>query len=150
MKISTLFESTLKTVNRNTDLTGVTEPVNVTGSVYLANHNFTHLPVNFGTIGGSFDCSFNELTSLGGAPSQVSRIFSCTHNNLTSITGIHKIIKSCGQIFLARNPIKDLKYIQYDLPAFEIIDKYLGKGKRGMIDCQQELIKAGFKDFAKI
>jgi len=90
----------------------------------------------------------------------VGGYFWCYGNKLTSLVGIHKIIKSCQAIYLSKNPIKesglglllikDLKCIDSELPALQIIRKYLGKGKRGMIDCQTELIKAGFKDFAKI
>ena len=131
--------TTLPEVNSLDDLKGATEPVNVTGDVNLSSLKLARLPVKFGEVGGSFDCYRNQLTSL---------------------VGIHKIIKSCKGINLYDNPIKegglglllikDLKYIQYNLPAFQIIEKYLGKGKRGMIDCQTELIKAGFKDFAKL
>ena len=35
----------------------------------------------------SFDCRFNKLTSLKGAPEKVGREFICRHNNLTSLEG---------------------------------------------------------------
>ena len=160
MKLSTLLESTLPEVSSLDDLKGATEPVNVTGDVELFNMDLIRLPVKFGEVGGYFYCSDNKLTSLEGAPSQVGGEFSCSGNKLTSLVGIHKIIKSCQEIYLQGNPIKegglglllikDLKYIDDELPALHIIKKYLGKGKRGMIDCQTELIKEGYKDFAKI
>ena len=160
MKLSTLLESTLPEVSSLDDLKGATEPVNVTGDVSLRELALTRLPVKFGEVGGDFWCSRNQLTSLEGAPSQVCGDFACSGNKLTSLVGIHKIIKSCKGIGLSGNPIKegglglllikDLKYIGADQPALKIIAKYLGKGKRGMIDCQTELIKAGYKDFAKL
>jgi len=156
-----IFESTtLPNVSSLASLKGATEPVNVTGDVNLRSLKLARLPAKFGEVGGDFWCSRNQLTSLEGAPSQVCGDFACSGNKLTSLVGIHKIIKSCGQIFFRENPIKegglglllirDLNYIGADQPAFEIISKYLGKGKRGMIDCQTELIKAGYKDFAKL
>jgi len=182
MKLSTLFESTtLPKVDSLNDLKGATEPVNVTGDVDLRNENIDQLPVRFGRIGKNFYCSSNNLTSLAGSPDYVEEDFSCYNNMITSLDGaphhigeelncsnnqitslvsIHKIIKSCGQIFISKNPIKegglglllikDLEYIVSELPALKIINKYLGKGKRGMIDCQTELIKAGYKEFAKL
>jgi len=160
MKLSTLLESTLPEVSSLDDLKGATEPVNVTCNVYLSAEKLAHLPVKFGEVGGDFSCYDNQLTSLEGAPSQVGGYFACSYNKLTSLVGIHKIIKSCQEIYLSGNPIKegglglllikDLEHIVSELPALKIIDKYLGKGKRGMIDCQQELIKAGYKEFAKI
>jgi len=160
MKLSTLLESTLPAVDSLDDLKGATEPVNVSDNVELFNMDLIRLPVKFGKVGGSFSCFDNKLTSLEGAPSQVGRYFACSYNQLTSLVGIHKIIKSCKEIYLYGNPIKegglglllikDLEIIVSELPALEIIRKYLGKGKRGMIDCQTELIKAGYKDFAKL
>ena len=38
----------------------------------------------------TFDCSFNKLTSLEGAPKEVGRDFGCSHNNLTSLEGAPK------------------------------------------------------------
>jgi len=161
-----LYEDTLleSTINQDVysldDLKGATEPVNVTGDVELFNMDLIRLPVKFGNVGRDFWCSRNQLTSLEGAPSQVGGVFYCSDNQLTSLVGIHKIIKSCQEIFISKNPIKegglglllikDLKYIDSELPALQIIKKYLGKGKRGMIDCQTELIKAGYKEFAKL
>ena len=126
---------------------------------YCSDNKLTSLEGAPSRVHKSFLCNHNLLTSLEGAPSQV-RFFYCNHNQLTSLVGIHKIIKSCIGIDLSSNPIKEgglglllikgLDAINVDKPAFDIIAKYLGKGKRGMIDCQQELIKAGYKDFARL
>jgi len=132
----------------------------VGGDFYCSRNQLTSLEGAPSQVGGYFSCADNKLTSLEGAPSQVGGYFSCADNKLTSLVGIHKIIKSCKTIGLSGNPIKegglglllikDLKYIGADQPALKIIAKYLGKGKRGMIDCQTELIKAGYKEFAKL
>jgi len=160
MKLSTLLESTtLPKVSSLDDLKGATEPVNVTNSVDLRKKKLNRLPVKFGTVGTNFNVRGNLLTSLEGAPSKVE-YFICSSNKITSLVGIHKIIKECVGIFILNNPIKEgglgllliknLEQIETDLPALDIIYKYLGKGKRGMIDCQTELIKEGYKDFAKL
>ena len=38
-------------------------------------------------VGGNFDCSDNKLTSLEGAPQKVGGSFNCSGNNLTSLKG---------------------------------------------------------------
>ena len=43
--------------------------------------------VDFGEVTGDFDCSYNQLTSLKGAPQKVGREFYCSHNQLTSLEG---------------------------------------------------------------
>ena len=39
------------------------------------------------SIGGDFDCGFNNLTSLENCPSSVDGTFGCGNNNLTSLEG---------------------------------------------------------------
>jgi hypothetical protein len=39
------------------------------------------------SIGGDFDCGFNNLTSLENCPSSVDGTFGCVNNNLTSLEG---------------------------------------------------------------
>ena len=43
--------------------------------------------IKFGKVSGSFGCSWNNLTSLEGAPQEVSGDFNCSSNNLTSLEG---------------------------------------------------------------
>lgn len=45
------------------------------------------LPLRFGNVSGSFDCSRLRLTSLEGAPQFVGGSFHCASNNLTSLEG---------------------------------------------------------------
>jgi len=122
------------------DLSGIKEPLLVMSNVNLDEQNLTQLPpITFDYVGGYFSCMDNEITSL---------------------VGIHKKIKDCLYIYLERNPIKEgglgllliknLNVLRSELYPIQIIATYLGKGKRGMIDCQTELIKKGYKDFAKL
>jgi hypothetical protein len=39
------------------------------------------------SVGGGFNCSYNQLTSLEGAPSSVGGNFYCSDNQLTSLEG---------------------------------------------------------------
>jgi len=43
--------------------------------------------VRFGKVSGLFDCSWNNLASLEGAPQKVGWDFNCKQNNLTSLEG---------------------------------------------------------------
>ena len=61
--------------------------VNVRGKVNLYSLGLTELPIRFGKVGGYFDCSDNNLTSLEGSPENVGGYFSCSDNNLTSLEG---------------------------------------------------------------
>jgi hypothetical protein len=45
------------------------------------------LKIRFGKVGGNFDCSYNELTTLEGAPKNVGGNFYCGHNNMTTLVG---------------------------------------------------------------
>jgi len=43
--------------------------------------------VSFGHVSGDFFCSYNQLTTLVGAPQTVDEIFACRSNQLTSLEG---------------------------------------------------------------
>ena len=64
------------------------------GGLRLNRVGLTKLPdiLNNIRIGGEFDCSGNNLTSLVGAPSSVGGNFDCSGNNLTSLAGAPKIV----------------------------------------------------------
>ena len=64
----------------NDDLT-----VDVDDAVYLVGDGLTEIPVQFGRIGGAFDCSVNQLTNLKGCPYFVGEGFYCKYNTLTSL-----------------------------------------------------------------
>lgn len=81
--------------------------VNVTGNVYLSSLGLTELPIKFGKVGGHFDCSYNELTSLEGSPREVGGLFYCYGNDLTTLEGAPEKV---GKIFdCTRNKLTTLK-----------------------------------------
>jgi hypothetical protein len=59
------------------------------GDLSLSGLNLTVLPeiLKNVSIGGDFDCGFNNLTSLENCPSSVDGTFGCGNNNLTSLEG---------------------------------------------------------------
>ncbi|MCK9477053.1 MAG: hypothetical protein M0R46_14095 [Candidatus Muirbacterium halophilum] len=76
------------------------DTIDVDGDVYLYNKKLKVLPLKFRNVNGSFNCGFNELTSLEGAPQRVGGDFSCISNHLTSLEGGPQ---SIGGFFDCRN-----------------------------------------------
>ena len=145
--------------NNLTSLKGA--PSSVGGEFSCSRNNLTSLEGAPSSVGGDFHCSDNKLTSLEGAPSSVGGKFYCYDNKLTSLHNIHKQIKHVGRIadFIG-NPITShvlgllmidgLKEVNLDNKEVEkIIDRHLS-GDRDVFACQEELIEAGFEDFAQL
>ncbi len=132
------------------------------GSEFLCGKNLlTSLEGAPTAVGGSFYCHENQLTLLEGAPAAVDGSFYCYTNLLTSLVGVHRILKRIsGTLYLLDNPIKTggiglvlvegLTRINADQPAFEIINGFLGQGKKGLLRCQEALHEAGLEKFAMI
>ena len=112
------------------------------------------------SVGNHFLCHNNQLTSLEGAPSKVGGDFYCNNNKLTSLCNIHKQIKVIGGNFNGtKNPIKShvlgllkikkLQKVYLDNKEVQnIINKYLPEGD--LFVCQQELIDAGYEEYAQL
>ena len=63
--------------------------IDVEGDVYLDGLNLKKLPLKFNKV-DHFYCDNNQLTSLEGAPKEVSCGFYCWKNHLTSLEGAPK------------------------------------------------------------
>jgi hypothetical protein len=118
-------------------------------------------------VGSDFYCFDNVITSLEDAPSYIGGEFLCHNNNLTSLHNIHKQIKHIGQVAdFQQNPIKScvlgllliegLKQVliddnsgMADEPIHDIINRHL-EGDRDVFACQEDLINAGYEDYAKL
>ena len=61
--------------------------IDVEGSVSLNNLKLSSLPLRFSRVGGSFYCSYNQLTTLEGSPREVGGGFYCYNNHLTTLEG---------------------------------------------------------------
>lgn len=135
------------------------------GGEWHCNHNaltsLIHGPVSVGS-----ECVYTEnpITSLEGLPAKVGggvHLDGCP--NLKSLTNIHKYLKQMKGILSLQNTkiesnmlgvllIKGLEAVTCpsDLSKVEdILNKHL-KGERDMIMCQQELLDAGFPQYAKL
>ena len=58
-------------------------------------------------IVGDFKCSYNQLTSLKGAPNTVGRCFDCSSNQLTSLEGAPNTVG--GDFYCSNNQLTNLK-----------------------------------------
>jgi len=78
-----LIKYGIKKYTINNDLT-----VDVDGDVIFSpNADLKNIPVNFGTVSGSFECKYNHIVSLEGAPKEVGGHFFCSYNQLSSLSG---------------------------------------------------------------
>ena len=69
-------------INRQTGL------VDVVGDFYCSGQGLEDLKgVKFGKVSREFNCEYNQLTTLEGAPQKVGYSFNCNNNRLTSLVG---------------------------------------------------------------
>jgi hypothetical protein len=129
-------------------------------------------------INGHFNCSGNKnLTSLKGVPKKIKWNLSCQDTSISSLKDIHKMISQIDGIIdlpltiksniLGLLKIKNLKKVSFisnmisattqkmfhkDLEDIaDIINKYLPNPTPDkIIDCQNELVEAGFEEYAEL
>ena len=128
--------------------------VDVDDDVDISLRHLTHIPCQFGKVNGKFECSFRNF------PSDIGGFLSCSSlPNLTSFHNIHKIVKSISEEFLCDDNIikshvlgllliKNLTRVDGIKDVEHIINKYLPLGDIHL--CQEELIQAGFPEYAKL
>ena len=104
--------------------------VDVFQTVDLSDQKLAYLPVQFARVQGSFSCSHNYLTTLKGAPREVTENVSFYNNRLTGLIGCPQKIggfakfdenritsleglpdRIYGNLGLSRNEITSLKYM---------------------------------------
>jgi hypothetical protein len=117
-------------------------------------------------VNGHFSCSVNELQSLQYCPQIVDGNFYCYNNKLPSLQNIHKYCKQIDwELQAYNNPIKShvlgvmlientkrvrLSTKRRQLQKIEqIINTHL-KTDRDVFICQDDLIKAGFAEYAQL
>lgn len=115
-------------------------------------------------IVGSFRVYGCKLTSFEHAPEKVTGDVNLSRNKFTSLHNIHKYFKEIGDKLYAEDMdikdsvlgvllIKNLQSISLDNnEVARIVNRYLpnSRGKNAVIDCQEELIDAGFEEYAKL
>ena len=81
---------------------------------FLELTSLLELPIRIRIVSGNFWCSFNNLTSLEGAPERVDGDFVCSFNNLTSLESAPKYVGkdfscSCNKLITLKGAPKDVK-----------------------------------------
>lgn len=81
--------------------------VDIVGDVNITRTDLTAIPINFGTVSGSFFCSYCGLPSLKGAPKTVGGDVTCTGNNLKDLNGAPETVG--GLFYCTDNKLQTLK-----------------------------------------
>lgn len=116
-------------------------------------------------VGGYFNCEDTRITSLEGAPEHVGGFFDCRHTKIKSLHNVHKQIKYIGRDFYISHTIKShilgvmfikgllgIEFISGNVEqkyVEDIINKHLA-GDHDPHTTQEELIDAGFSEYAKL
>jgi hypothetical protein len=131
------------------------------GNFWCADNNLQSLQYCPQIIKGNFYCSYNNLQSLQYCPQIVNGGFYCTSNNLQSLQNIHKYCKQIdGKLWAYTNPIKShvlgvmlieiIPRFAFDNRQAETIINTHLKTDRDVYLCQDDLIKAGFAEYAQL
>ena len=80
--------------------------VDVNGDVNLFNRKLSKIPFKFGRVTGSFNCFYNQLTTLEGCPREVGDGFNCSYNQLTTLEGCPREVG--GDFFCNDNELNTL------------------------------------------
>lgn len=113
----------------------------------------------------------NKISSLEGITPHIGGILDlCQNPGIVTFKGIGKLIKNCGNIIVPESlksnllgvllidKLEDIEWddnvvSDYEIPeligAIKIINKHLFKD-RDVLECQEELAKAGYKEYAKL
>ena len=99
--IKFLSDNLIKNYTINEDLS-----VDVIGDVFINELKLNEIPIQFGKVSGSFDCSYNFLTTLKGCPISVGGDFNRHRNTIRidmnwekeAIAGETYLILECPRI----------------------------------------------------
>jgi hypothetical protein len=128
---------------------------------YCVNRRLASLEGCPTVINGWFRCSDNNLQSLQYCPQIVRGDFICHYNELQSLQNIHKYCKQIdGELWAIRNPIKshvlgvmlieNIVHFVFDHKQAQNIINFHLKTDRDVYLCQDNLIKAGFAEYAQL
>jgi hypothetical protein len=87
--------------------------IDVHEDVILLNQKLAFIPLQFNKVSGSFNCSYNKITSLVGCPVEVSGNFICSGNYLTSLE--HCPVTVGSSFYCYDNNISSLVYFPTNL-----------------------------------
>ena len=103
--------------------------IDVDGNVYISNLDLSKLPLKFNIVHGSFDCSYNNLTTLDGSPKVVGGFFSVSYNKLTSLEGSPKEVGI--KLYCTGNPLTTLN--GFNLPYDKLVYYLFNKNKLNIL-----------------
>ncbi len=154
--------------------------INVNGHVKLSYEGLTKIELKFNTIVDYFDLSNNMLTSIENIPYNCYTIdlsnnditslegigtylnaceeFNISNNDIISGGIGLLLVDGLKHIISHNNPMatwkerEDFKAFREEpfQKALSIIRKYLPKGKKSILECQQELIDDGLEQYATL
>ena len=81
--------------------------VNINGYVNLSNQRLKSIDVKFNIVKESFNCAWNELTTLEGCPNIIEGNFKCNNNKIKYLLGGPKLVK--GNYICSNNELKSLE-----------------------------------------
>lgn len=140
----------------------------ISGDFTCIDKNLTTLENSPKIIKGNFICQRNKIINLLHGPEYVGMSLMCDDNRLLqSLDGLPKNADHIMLTYSRTLPLLKLifveglssLYLTFDHSTenisdadsvYEILFKYLGKGRKGAIQCAAELTKAGFKDNARM
>lgn len=100
----------ISVICKNLDITNYSvtsdKKVNVNADVDIEGRFLNEIPLNFGIVNGTFDCSANDIKSLVGSPKVVRDTFYCHLNELETLEGGPEKV---GKLFCTNNKLKSLK-----------------------------------------
>jgi len=140
------------------DLTSlVNSPKKVGGSFFCNSNKLVTLKGAPESVGDGFYCDGNKLTTLEGSPIKVGGYFNCVVNRLKTLKGCPKSVGTFYCDWSKKLPLLSLiKYNKILINKNEVVEQimkqYAGKKplRQAIIQCQRELIDAGFPDNARL
>ena len=118
----------------NDDLT-----IDVDGDVDLNNKKLEKIPVKFKSVGGYFNCGYNQLTSLKGSPESVGGSFYCNNNKLTSLEGCPESVG--GHFNCNSNPIEEVYNLFGNKECIKWLNEYnVIKGNKIILNNFKEVV----------
>lgn len=150
-------------------------PHTINGALLIEGQDLTSLKGCPKIINGSLYLRYNKIAKIDDFPTSVDGSIDLSNNQITSLVGIHRYFKNYlgWKIYLGHNPIEEGiigllliqglnkqkiiwsegggYYYSHKLKdAVEILNKYWGKGRAGVMECQEEMIDAGLDKFAEL
>ena len=126
--------------------------------VYIRNHKLTELPVAFGRVEGNLDASRQNIKTLKNFPKVITgNLYTEGNRNLRQfydfdiqeIQGVWYTDYKESQHLLKMLVAHKIQLTDAPRVVSDILNKYAGKGRTGMLMATVELIKAGFKENAR-